>query len=904
MNVDEYRHRLNRDMRNLGVFLTIDNVSGTTMEQALTLLKAGYGPGSVLLVTARSLDQLKSLRIDTNECLEMPELEIDEAKSLFLYHAACVPATRNEADEELILFCVRRCCFRKGCGISYHYHPLALQVLGEQLGRVGYVPERWWALLNEIDLFNPFREPKHPVFSILRKSFDALTAQDQLLFMDAALFVPYSVGGYDFDWGYKWSVFEWLGMVHGISVDTVKKRLENLKSKSLLENLGDGFSRIGMHDLWHEFAKLETKVEEFGNRRWIFEWDEHNALEEASLTCGGSSVNLRRMFFLDRGFMKLEKVNFSSFPNVTVLKLSRDEAMLQGLDLSGLKHLKSLELERREVPVIFVWQRKSKTSVGLVGLGSLTNLGFLRWSNIPSDSPCIEDIGRLTNLQVLDLYGGGKLPDLSSLSLLRVACFRENDAAETISGLSSKLTNLRYLDFQGCKGLRSCPGLGELVALQELHLCYCQKLEEMPNLQKLKRLRKLGMNGCRLIRALPGLGDLVALQELDASGCKNLAELPDMRNLRNLRKLNLQYCELIKALPGLDELVNFQSLKTWGCENLTELPDMRKLTDLQTLQLWRVRPLKSAAGLGDLISLRHLTVGFDQLQDCPDLRKLTKLETLDISGWQTEGFRSIENFVLLETVNVYDCKEMSTLPDLQKLTRLQKLEFWSCEFEDMSGLSNLTNLQELAIHDCGKLEKLPDLRKLTRLKTLRVLRCAVLKDLRGVLELRNLEVLWASGYGWLHENIGPDLHRLTSLRVLDVSSGGFSDLHGLTACSRLESLCCRSCPIEELPDLNKFPRLISLDVRDCGSLTRLTYTGPLSPGLSFLDVQGCRNLTALPDLRNSRFMRELHVANCGVVLSPHDIQQLKARWPTVHLVTELSVQTESGTVEVSGNAPK
>jgi hypothetical protein len=125
----------------------------------------------------------------------------------------------------LISSCVQRCCFQKGGGISYHYHPLALQALGEQLGRVGYVPERWWALLNEIDFFNPSREPEHPVFSILRKSFDALNAQDQLLFMDAALFVPYSIGGYDYDMGYKWNVFEWFGMAHGISVNTVIDRV-------------------------------------------------------------------------------------------------------------------------------------------------------------------------------------------------------------------------------------------------------------------------------------------------------------------------------------------------------------------------------------------------------------------------------------------------------------------------------------------------------------------------------------------------------------------------------------------------------------------------------------------------------------------------------------------------------
>ncbi len=133
---------------NAEVFLTIDNVSSTTMNQALTLLRANYGPGSVVLVTARSLNELTSLRIDASRCMEMPEIQIEEARALFLNRAACVLPIN--VDDELISSCVQHCFFEKGNGASSHYHPLALQVLGEQLGCVGYVPERWWAILNEI----------------------------------------------------------------------------------------------------------------------------------------------------------------------------------------------------------------------------------------------------------------------------------------------------------------------------------------------------------------------------------------------------------------------------------------------------------------------------------------------------------------------------------------------------------------------------------------------------------------------------------------------------------------------------------------------------------------------------------------------------------------------------------
>lgn len=39
--------------------------------------------------------------------------------------------------------------------------------------------------------------------------------------MDVVFFVFYSIGGYDYDLGYKWNVFEWFGMVYGIFVNIV-----------------------------------------------------------------------------------------------------------------------------------------------------------------------------------------------------------------------------------------------------------------------------------------------------------------------------------------------------------------------------------------------------------------------------------------------------------------------------------------------------------------------------------------------------------------------------------------------------------------------------------------------------------------------------------------------------------
>ena len=87
---------------------------------------------------------------------------------------------------------------------------------------------------------------------------------------------------------------------------------------------------------------------------------------------------------------------------------------------------------------------------------------------------------------LLDEYGGGKLPDMRSMVSLRKAMFCVCENVVSVTGLSSKLTNLRVLDLSGCKELRTCHGVGDLVALEELDLRACGKLKGLPNLQKLR----------------------------------------------------------------------------------------------------------------------------------------------------------------------------------------------------------------------------------------------------------------------------------------------------------------------------------------------------------------------------------------------------------------------------------
>jgi hypothetical protein len=97
------------------VFLALDNLldSNASIKQVEKYLSAKLPSGSIVMVTTRSKDLLLYLRqyINENNCIQMPELNMEEAKSLFVN--SCGFTKENEVNECLIERCVVRCCFRK-----------------------------------------------------------------------------------------------------------------------------------------------------------------------------------------------------------------------------------------------------------------------------------------------------------------------------------------------------------------------------------------------------------------------------------------------------------------------------------------------------------------------------------------------------------------------------------------------------------------------------------------------------------------------------------------------------------------------------------------------------------------------------------------------------------------------
>lgn len=204
------------------VFLALDNVSEETFEEAKVLLTAGFHIDSIVMVAARTVDILSRLNIDRSDCLEMPELEEEDARELFLHHAVPDLHVANADDKWIIDRCIAQCRFRKGKKDDEHYLPLALEVLGIELRCFGYNPRIWLENLSKGNKFNCFRRKDHPIFSRLRIEFDALTTKDQLLFMDVALYLPNRSSAMG-----DLNNFEWLSIVHRSEVSRIKDRVRS-----------------------------------------------------------------------------------------------------------------------------------------------------------------------------------------------------------------------------------------------------------------------------------------------------------------------------------------------------------------------------------------------------------------------------------------------------------------------------------------------------------------------------------------------------------------------------------------------------------------------------------------------------------------------------------------------------
>jgi Leucine-rich repeat (LRR) protein len=428
-------------------------------------------------------------------------------------------------------------------------------------------------------------------------------------------------------------------------------------------------------------------------------------------------------------------------------------------------------------------------------------LAFLRWSCRRPTYDLLETFQRLTKLETLKLefsnyvLGCSEDEDILELNFEKLYMLQDISLSwfnkKTISGFSSKHRNLRYLKLVSCLSLRSCPSVGDLLALEELVIVNCSELEELPNLQQLTRLRKLSIRYCKSIVAVPGLGNLVALEEFIASSCDNLVALPDMHKLTNLQTLDLGYSHSLKEVPGL-------------CE---------------------------------LIALQMLDIEHEALQGGSNLHKLNKLVTLGVRNWS--GPPAFSDVVSLEHLRIQNSGEgIEMMPNLLHLARLQSVRMRYCNFKDVSCLGDLISLQSISINVCDSLETLFDVHKLTRLETLEVEMCPDVKVWPGVSRSKSLDTLWVDQ---------PRSGTTMALRALTLSDTDLTELPDLSLFPGLKKLEIRLCSsLERLISTMPMTALERLEIYNCPELQEVPDLSHCKL-LSYCEIWWCEKISLTRD---------------------------------------------------------
>lgn len=413
----------------------------------------------------------------------------------------------------------------------------------------------------------------------------------------------------------------------------------------------------------------------------------------------------------------------------------------------------------------------------------------------PFDGPIPPRIGRLVDLQVLDLKGnltGGIPQEIFLLSKLVRLSLRPDELHEGLQGPIPKeigrLVRLEELDLRENGLTSSVPShLGRLESLSSLRLFENFLTGALPTeVGNLARLTRLNLRNNELSGQMPAeLGDLVLLNQLRLQVNKLTGTLPpeigrlvqltrlvlegseqniggaipaSLANLERLLELNLAENAFVGQLPPeLGRLESLEQLLVGGNQlngtvprSILELPNLQGLglsrNKFSGIELLDSRSLTSLDLAGNrfeqlpelsLPGLYELFLENNQLQEIPSgLNKSALLETLSVSNNTLRSFPSgIQEFGNLLQLMITDSEIAGIVPDLSGLSNLYLLDLSRNSITEIEGLPD--SLQELYLEDNeidGPLSSLitPDLFELDITNNQLSGNLAVLEDLFGL----------------------------------------------------------------------------------------------------------------------------------------------------------------------------
>ncbi|GLJ34589.1 hypothetical protein SUGI_0695690 [Cryptomeria japonica] len=831
-------------LKSVRVLLVLDDVDDVEQLDALLPDRDSLGRGSLIIVTTRELEVLRSWGIST--VYKMKILDPHHAEQLFCWHAYLQPSPL-QGFQSLVKD------FLNVCGGL----PLSLTVFGAQL--YGNSSKDYWKQQLEISTILP-----GDIKESLKVSFDSLDDEEKEIFLDIACFF---IGEEKSMILNVWDGSRWNGL----------HSWEKLFNKCLVE-LDDG-ERIRMHnhlrDLGREIANQQSPYRIWFPYQVIEVYNEAQRIRirgmastttrsrigfEESPQCSSGGmimVNTNRgLRVLTPSFLGLKIFQVKgSLYNEIIGDISRELLWLRCIDFgqrnllsfSSMENLRVLELhERDDSQLEELWKDAPVQLRGLIISGCHN---FQRFPN---------SIGCLSHLKKLVVSNASFLRDLpTEFCLLRSLEQLELIWCVELSSLPSSFGNLKslqHLSLEGCQKLRSLPdSFKELIFLQHLNLKECENLALGSDiLEEITKLEYVNLSGCKQLEMLPSdITNQESLKELDLRGCRRLREVPmNIGQLSKLRIMNIG-SELLTRLPNsLGDLSSLTDLRIETCPKLESLPD----------------------SVGRLNLLKHFSIASSGVKSLPkSIRQLNNLQTLAIEKcptsilnlrrglfafslcnltWMSLPAIEVSNISIspdccpvLETLrirNIDNLREIEVLP-----TTVKDLELMGCKkLRNIRGIVGLVNIRKLKIERCPELDALPNFAQSASLQEFVLVGCYGVKKIKGLEYCKALEELRADTR-WEMQGI-ENLERLERLRSVKFRANRRSGVEG----------CIQS--------IQKWPGEILVCTRAVGDAASLVSSFDFST-LSLVDSFANQEISSKPKLEQKQLPNVDAVIVCFII---------------------------------------
>jgi hypothetical protein len=171
---------------------------------------------------------------------------------------------------------------------------------------------------------------------------------------------------------------------------------------------------------------------------------------------------------------------------------------------------------------------------------------------------------------------------------------------------------------------------------------------------------------------------------------------------------------ILNQLKKLRELSIFRI-----CKKNTTIVDFNNLPNLEVLSIdYSEKNLKNLSSLKNLKKVLLYYINDDVLQNILQSKLIYDLRIRQSS---ITSISSLKELTLLENLELYDNRKLTSLEGLGYLKKLSKIEIETCnKIEDLSPLSTSTSLERIILINQKKLISINPLKKINSLKSLKL----------------------------------------------------------------------------------------------------------------------------------------------------------------------------------------